>query len=588
MKSRQKLKHPFSADAIQRSLSVLIALLSCLGVSRAADDDDFVFADSFDVDLSAAFFVSPQGLDANPGTRSQPFQTIAKGIAVAAADPLKHTVAVASGSYAESIALANGVSVYGHFQAGSWARDPTHYSIIDGVTSDGNHDHTVIAANITSATKFDGFVVYGSVNAKVGGNSYAIYVSGSNANLQISNNFVFGGHGGPGADGSVGPNGVAGGAGSGRNPNLTVADLAYDAEDASGAGECNTSNNRQYANGGARACGATSVNGGNGGGNQCPVMSYCDTWDPNSGCLQSATNFHWNSFTPLAGATGAPGGGASGGSAGAGAAPGNDLIQIYASLYGGYVCYTPPDSTYGANGVDGGDGGNGAGVVGCTAANGSVISGHWIGGGSSGGNSGGDGGGGGGGGAGGGGKCENDGHGHSQCADGAGKDTLGGHGGGGGSGGCGGAGGAGGSPGGGAFGIFIVGGGAAPAVTGNTLFGGSGGSGGSGGNGGGGGIGGVGALGGTSGVPVVFCTDVAGRGGDGGEGGYGSGGGGGCGGASFGIYTSGIGTPNYCDAFANNTIGVGNAGGGGAGGLSLVNSGGAGQSGAVATCSFNP
>jgi hypothetical protein len=367
-----------------------------------------------------------------------------------------------------------------------------------------------------------------------------------------------------------------------------VADLAYDAEAATGTGVCNTSNNRQYSNGGARTCGATPVNGGNGGGNQCPVMSYCDTWDSNFGCLQNTINFHWSNFTPLAGMDGAAGGGAGDGSAGAGAAQGNDSIQIFANFYGGYVCYVPPDPTSGANGSDGGGGAPGGGVAGCSAAAGTVVAGEWIGGAAPTGHAAGNGGGAAGGGAGGGGKCENDGHGHSVCSDGAGKDTLGGHGGGGGSGGCGGAGGSGGSPGGGAFDIFILGSGSAPAVTGNTLFGGTGGGGGAGGNGGIGGIGGLGALGGTTGVPAIFCTDAAGRGGNGGYGGYGAGGGGGCGGASFGIYTQGIGTPNYCAAAAHNTIGAGSAGAGGGGGLSLANSGGAGQAGVLADCSFNP
>ena len=87
-------------------------------------------------------------------------------------------------------------------------------------------------------------------------------------------------------------------------------------------------------------------------------------------------------------------------------------------------------------------------------------------------------------------------------------------------------------------------------------------------------------------MPVIFCTDVAGRGGTGGDGGHGSGGGGGCGGASYGIYTYGIGTPDYCTG-ANNTIIDGAAGSGGAGGLSLVNMGGSGAPGVLAGCSFN-
>jgi hypothetical protein len=547
-----------------------------------------MFANGFDAPTTSAFYVSPAGLDTNAGSAAAPFLTITKGIAAAAADPGKPPVFVANGVYNESITLASGVSVFGQYHAGTWVLDPTSYSIIDGVASQGNNDRTVDASNVGSLTAFDRFVVFGSDNTKAGGNSYAIYVSNSSANLELTNNVIFAGHGGPGADGATSPAGSAGVGGSGRSPNLAVADAAYDSKDASaGSGECDVVNNRQYSNGGALSCGGTPVNGGDGGGNRCPVKSFCDIGDPNFGCLQSPINFHWNEYTGIDGMAGIAGGGG-GGTAGAGAFAGDDMIQVYAPFYSGYICFLPTDTdgdgsqTYGLNGSNGGNGADGAGVVGCTAATGSVIGVDWIGGSAPAGNVGDNGGGGGGGGAGGGGKCQAT-AGHTTCTDGGGKDTLGAHGGGGGSGGCGGDGGGGGGSGGGAFGIFIVGG-VAPVVTGNTVFGGSGGGGGAGGNGATGGSGGLGALGGSAGVPFVFCTDAAGRGGNGGAGGYGAGGGGGCGGASFGIYTSGIGTPDYC---TSNAVGDGSAGAGGTGGLSRVNPGGAGQAGVEVACSFN-
>jgi len=576
-----------TAKLVRLCALALFAAACCLRSNSLRADSDVVYANGFDSPLVAnAFFVSTQGLDTNPGTTDQPFLTIAKGISAAAADPLKRTVLVAEGTYSESIALADGVSVLGQYQNGSWARGLNFYTIIDGVSSVGNHDRTVVASNITSATTIDGFVIFGSVNDKPGGNSYAIYVSGSNANLHITNNFIFGGRGGPGADGSTGPDGLDGAAGSGRTSNLSIADAAYDAKDANGTGECDVANSRQYANGGMLTCGATPVDGGSGGGNLCPAMSFCDLWDANFGCLQNTSNFHWTKYTALDGASGTTAGGVTDGAAGPGAASGDDMIQIFANFYGGYICYIPPGTTYGLNGGNGSDGEHGSAAAGCSVASGTVVGGDWVGGAAPAGISGGHGGGGGGGGAGGGGKCENDGHGHTACTDGGGKDTLGGHGGGGGSGACGGAGGAAGNSGGGAFGVFIVGSSTAPVVSGNTLFGGSGGRGGAGGNGGAGGIGGLGAIGGTTGVPVIFCTDIAGQGGNGGDGGDGSGGGGGCGGASYGIYTFGIGTPVYCTG-TNNTIVDGAAGSGGSGGLSLVNTGGSGASGVLAGCSFN-
>ena len=518
------------------------------------------------------------------GAGNHPCKTIGQGIS--RANTLNRSkVLVANGLYSEAVTVSNGRSLLGGYDWETWARDVAATgTLVAGVSSTGNHDRTVIAQNITSATTIEGFVIYGAVDNKTGGNSYAIYVSASNASLVIKNNIIFGGQGGPGANGSIGGDGLGGVAGSGRNPNLAVADAAYDSKDATGSGECNTSSNRQYANGGARTCGGEVVNGGAGGGNRCPVMSYCDTGGI-YGCQNGTQYFHWNAYTGVTGASGATGGGAGDGAAGAGATAGEDGIQVYGSYFNGYVCYIPPGSTYGLDGSDGGDGQHGGGVAGCSAAGGGVVAGHWVGGAAPVGKAGGNGGGGGGGGAGGGGKCQTT-AGHTTCTDGGGKDTLGGHGGGGGAGGCGGAGGGAATAGGAAFDLFVTGG-TAPTVTGNTLFRGAGGTGGTGGAGGTGGTGGLGAPGGTTGVPVIFCSDTAGRGGNGGDGGDGSGGGGGCGGASFGIYTSGIGTPNYCQAAANNTISTGGAGTGGAGGYSIINPGGAGAAGVLGSCSFN-
>ncbi len=68
----------------------------------------------------------------------------------------------------------------------------------------------MIAIGITAATIFEGFVVRGSANTKTGGNSYAIYVSGSNGNLAIDSNLIYAGRGGPGAAGTAGGSGRPG------------------------------------------------------------------------------------------------------------------------------------------------------------------------------------------------------------------------------------------------------------------------------------------------------------------------------------------------------------------------------------------
>ncbi|MCW5802149.1 MAG: hypothetical protein KIT31_07160 [Deltaproteobacteria bacterium] len=69
-------------------------------------------------------------------------------------------------------------------------------------------------------------------------------------------------------------------------------------------------------------------------------------------------------------------------------------------------------------------------------------------------------------------------------------------------------------------------------------------------------------------------------------GGRGCGGGGGCGGSSFGIFTSGVGSPNYCQAGAANVITGGGGGAGGSGGFSVVNNGTSGATGSLTGCVF--
>jgi hypothetical protein len=482
------------------------------------------------------------------GAQNRPCLSIAKGIAEAAASGRKK-VLVADGLYTGTVTMVNGISLLGGYRADTWERHlSTSLTTLRGTAGAGAHDQTVVASGITLATVLEGFTIEGVDSAKVGGNSYAIHVSGSNANLAIRNNVIVAGNGGPGLDRAAAGSGTTGTDGTGRNsPGVNAA--TYDGFVATGTGYCNASNDRQHANGGALTCGGVNVGGGQGGGNRC---------------TPSSSGGEYSGLDGVAGVS--PAGGGTGGASG----DAGDDGRIEGSL-----CYLPSGSMAGANGTNGTAGGSGsAGAAG--AGTFSVSGGHWT---TAGGGSGGvgqHGGGGAGGGAGGGGYCY-------SCAEN--KDRLGGHGGGGGSGGCGGGGGLGGGGGGGSFGIYVASG-TAPTVTNNTIIRGFGGRGGNGGSGGTGGVGGRGGDGGAC-PGNCFCFAAGGKGGEGGNGGHGGGGGGGSGGGSFGIFTFGAGTPTWCGAGADNTITGGGGGPGGAGGLSLGASGAAGTTGAVATCSFN-
>lgn len=479
------------------------------------------------------------------GIGNHPCRTISQGLARATSTS-RARINVADGTYNEAVTLVNGKNLFGGYRADTWERHlATTSTIIQGVSLDGNHDRTVVAIAITSPTVLEGFVIRGSANVKPGGNSYAIYISGSSANLTIRDNEIFGGRGGPGSSGGSGLNGA-----TGVNAATYTAN-AYDAFQTTGGGACASTNNRAAYGGGVRTCATDDVGGGNGGGNNCTPLRSTQ----NSTALSPAT-------------AGQPGAGATGGTGGSAGSRGYD------ALLSGNTCYIPVQGSnllpmFGADGASGTSGGNASGVTGCTAAAGSVASGHWMGGSAPSGSIASNGAGGGGGGAGGGATC-------SSCT--GNRDYLGGHGGGAGTGGCGGAGGGGGGAGGGAFAIFISGG-TAPTIANNGVTLGGGGSGGGGGIGGAGGLGGDGSAGGDN--AVSFCTGKGGRGGDGGNGGAGSGGGGGCGGSSYGIFTSGVGSPAYC---GSNTVTGGAAGPGGSGGYSAGSSGGSGQAGVVNAC----
>jgi hypothetical protein len=481
------------------------------------------------------------------GTGNHPCRTISQGLARATGTG-RVRVLVADATYNEAVTLVNGKDMLGGYRADTWERHlATTSTIIQGVSSDGNHDRTVIASAITSPTVIEGFVIRGSANVKPGGNSYAIYIAGSSASLTIRDNQIFGGRGGPGAAGASGLNGATGVNAANYTAN------AYDAFQANGAGACATTNNRAAYGGGVRTCGADDVGGGHGGGNNCTPLRSTQ----NSTATSPAT-------------AGQAGAGVGGGTAGAPGTRGYD-----ADLFNGNQCLIPvqggnPLPMFGSDGGSGTSASNAGGVAGCTAAAGTVVTGHWVGGSAQSGLVAANGGGGGGGGAGGGATCS------GACP--GGKAYLGGHGGGAGTGGCGGGGGGAGGAGGGAFAIFISGG-TAPTIANNAVTLGGGGTGGGGGIGGAGGLGGDGSAGGDNGVS--FCTGKAGRGGDGGDGGAGSGGGGGCGGSSYGIYTSGVGSPAYC---GSNQVTGGAAGPGGSGGYSAGSLGGNGQAGVVNAC----
>ncbi len=517
---------------------------------NAVPDDGCEFRldpDAVYVSISGTNAVNTQGCGTGPRNTSlgaYPCRTIAFGLSEAVRLN-RSKVLVADGLYEETITLVGGKSILGGHRADTWERNvAATNTTLRGPTVLAGHSRTVIADGITTATVFEGFVVYGGRTFGASSNTYAFWLRNSNANLVIRNNLVFGGDAGDGADGAAGGLGTDGGSGQpGERAVLTTShnSCGTQSNQPGNVANCFDSGGTLVAGacgaGGANTCGGSSVAGGAGRGAICPSSN-----------TQQATG--------TAGSTAA-----NGGSAGGGGAGGYDRVSDNCSLFG-----TGGFNATAAPGTDGGRGVDRSGGTGGTAGAGSVSGSDWVGVGGAAGLAGRHGGGGGGGGAGGGADVTQD------CSSGGDQtdDSLGGSGGGGGAGGCGGTGGGLGAGGGGSFVFFVTSTAASanlPAITGNIITRGRGGDGGNGGIGGKGGAGGEGGSGGAIAGRFGFAMGVGGRGGQGGDGGHGGGGGGGGGGASYGVYVhNNTAGPTY---HTTNTFVLSGAGGaGGAGGAS--------------------
>ncbi len=511
----------------------------------AADEPDGIDqnCDGVDGEIGNAIFVAKNGDDAGPGSIDAPLLTINAALNKAQAEG-KRDVYVATGVYATSIGLKDGVSLYGGFSSDFETREVILYeTVIMGQAPTPLLPGAVTATGITDeATALDGFTIFGFDNDAPGGSSYAIYVRDSDAALSVRSCRVYAGDGGGGSAGGNGADGADGIDGSSGQ-----AGYYYFTK------YCTAGKVTNGGGGGHRVCAGVPVNGGKGGDSYCPMDGV-----------------------PYSGENGAAGSGPAGG--GGGAAGWDGKMETDCGL-----C-TIPTADHAMEGADGAKGNTGPGGnagAGCTQSTGQVSAGLWQ---SFAGAAGGDaapGSGGGGGGAGGGADV-------TGTAVGC-NDHIGGTGGGAGSGACGGTGGTGGVGAGGSFALFLFFSNppaSAPVVEDNLFVGGAGGSGGHGGNGGSGGVGGTGAAGGSPGSGLAWCASGGGTGGDGGGGGHGGGGGGGCGGVSYCVYAQGQGNTSLAAIQAANDFIVGVGGPGGSGGPSVGNPGLAGAAGVAQATSF--
>ena len=173
-------------------------------------------------------YVSPTGIDTNPGSSTLPKRTISAAISIAGTGGRPNLVCVggnagcastsATTNYAESVTMRNGVHVYGGYSpvGTTWpraagcvtailAQDPrgvffdvavTAPTIMDGFTIVGRNDPTNAAVTVKGSTGavISNDVVFGGA----GTTSYGVNVtdsSGAPATPTISNNAITGGNG---------------------------------------------------------------------------------------------------------------------------------------------------------------------------------------------------------------------------------------------------------------------------------------------------------------------------------------------------------------------------------------------------------
>jgi len=182
--------------------------------SLRPDNPDNTYADSncdgIDGDIAKSFFVALSGSDANPGTMAAPFRSIQTAINSAAAHGAKKHVLVGRGNYLESVTLADGVSLFGQYDAaGGWSRSASNTT---SITS--SETVAVSVANYLGTGAIEGFTISSGNAAAPGTSSRAIVLEQAGSGLSIRHNSIVVGDGASGVAGSHGTAGAAGGNGS--------------------------------------------------------------------------------------------------------------------------------------------------------------------------------------------------------------------------------------------------------------------------------------------------------------------------------------------------------------------------------------
>ncbi|MBK7858450.1 MAG: hypothetical protein IPJ65_07465 [Archangiaceae bacterium] len=192
---------------------------ACTFVS-AADLPDLAFGDAncdgIDGEVGNGIFVSPQGLDGNPGTRAAPKKTVQAGILAAVAGS-KRDVYVAAGTYTEQVQMAADKGVYGGYLAADWSRGTANVSSVAGVL-------TPLAISSANNARVQLMTFIGNTPVGAGQSSYGAWIINSTG-VVLEGVTVRAGNGTPGSAGTAGATGASGGAGQVGQPGAEDSDF---------------------------------------------------------------------------------------------------------------------------------------------------------------------------------------------------------------------------------------------------------------------------------------------------------------------------------------------------------------------------
>jgi len=294
-------------------------------------------------------FVSRAGADSAAGSRSAPFLTLQTAINKAA--PNQADVYVSAGTYPEAITLANGVSIFGGFDASKeWRRAAANQTIIAAPSA-----LAVSAAAVTVPLELQMVNIRSAAATVPGASSVGVSVANSSARIALRDSSITAGagaaaaatlSGGLGASGGRGGNGTTGGRGLGGSSSCAAGGSGGPAVSGThdgnpGASGVTTLGGGAGGHGGSAATGAGACRVPFSHGNSAPddaVAGLSGAAGFNGVASALLGSFSGAAYAPpsgAAGSAGSHGGGGGGGGSGSGDSSGCGLSCCDATSGGG-------------------------------------------------------------------------------------------------------------------------------------------------------------------------------------------------------------------------------------------------------------